>query len=68
MILLAKLVDVFVSYHDMSCLRTAFRNILRTLEICLDAARLSKSIVNILRRNRIADSVAQAMPKATESS
>jgi len=68
LILLAKLVDVFVSYHAMSCLRTALRNILRILEICLEAAILSTSTMSIQRTNIIADSAAQAAPKAAESS
>lgn len=67
-ILLAKFVDVFVSYHVISCLRTARKKFLRILVICLEAAVLSMSIDSAAKMNWIADSVAHDMPNATASS
>lgn len=67
-ILLAKLVDVLVSYHVISCLRTARRNILRTRAICLEAAIFNKSTVNTAKKNWNVDSAAEDTPNATESS
>lgn len=67
-ILLAKLVDVLMSYHVMSCLRTERRNILRTRTICLDAATFNKSTVNTANTNWKVDKAADETPNATESS
>lgn len=67
-ILLAKLVDVLMSYHVMSCLRTERRNILRTRTICLDAATFNKSTVNTANTNWNVDNAAEETPNATESS
>lgn len=68
MILLAKLVDVLMSYHVMSCLRIERRNILRTRTICLDAAIFNKSTVNTAKTNWNVDKAAEETPNATESS
>lgn len=67
-ILLAKFVEVLVSYHAMSCLSTAWRNILRTLAICRKAATLRRSTVKIAKKNWSVDNAAHETPKATESS
>lgn len=67
-ILLAKLVEVLMSYHVMSCLSTACRNILRTRTICLEAAMFRKSTVKTAKTNCSVDRAAEETPKATESS